>query len=333
MATQYLYQPTAWSLLTDPENTLIVVDEKVFQLHAQRFEGWHCYVVKSGEAHKTLATVEAIVEQAMALELDRSATLLACGGGMVCDITGFAASIYMRGVKSIYIPTTLLAMVDAAIGGKTAVNKGLVKNLMGTFYEPHTILYDLSFLATLLDKEWRNGRAEMVKHYCIAPNMAVNTTINLVALQDAPLFTQLEIIKESAAFKQSIIAADPHEKGQRKLLNFGHTIGHAIETLYGLDHGEAIAIGMVSAAYLSRLILGFDGVESLVLLLIKIGLPTSGVFDVEQIAQQIRWDKKRNKQVVDFILLENWGSAVVHPIPIDALQYWLNQLPNLSKFE
>jgi 3-dehydroquinate synthase len=273
---------------------LIVADEAVASKHgAHVFESIRAgganvamTTVAAREAEKTMPAIERIWSAALAHGLDRLGLMVAVGGGLTGDVAGFAAATYMRGIDFVQVPTTLLAMVDASIGGKTGVNLalpggGLGKNLAGSFWQPKATFADPEVLATLSPRELRSGLAECVKHAVLdgeARLSAMERDAELLAGGDRAALARL--IPESAAIKARIVSADPFERGVRATLNFGHTFGHAIETLPGVDllHGEAVAIGMVAASAAAEAWHGFTTVPMtarLCKLLTRLSLPTS----------------------------------------------------------
>lgn len=230
--------------------------------------------VSPGESSKSPAELERIWKQFRDLGIDRGSFVLNVGGGMVGDLGGFAASTYMRGIAFAQIPTTLLAQVDASVGGKVGVNLGGVKNLVGSFAQPHGVVIDVQSLRTLPDRELRAGYAEVVKHAFIADRAYLEKIADLESLRPAEE-VMVDLIVQSCRIKKGIVGRDPTEKNERKLLNFGHTVGHALETLsFGstpLLHGEAVAIGMVAEARLSE----------------RLGLLTTD--ELEIIESTVRW--------------------------------------------
>ncbi|HWJ25503.1 MAG TPA: 3-dehydroquinate synthase family protein, partial [Flavisolibacter sp.] len=244
---------TQLKTITDPASTILVTDEHIFDLHQKRFKGWSTIVLKPGEEFKVQATADAVIEELIEMEADRKSTLVGIGGGVITDLTGYVASIYMRGIKYGFIPTSLLAMVDASIGGKNGIDVGPYKNMVGIIRQPALIVHDMTFLNTLPENEWKNGFAEIIKH---------------AAIKDASMFRELEgnnlqtyqkkiklaglLVQRNALLKTKVVQQDEFEVGDRKLLNFGHTLGHALETQYELSHVEAISIGMTYASYLSQ---------------------------------------------------------------------------------
>lgn len=312
------------SQLCDKSNTILLTDELVHASHASKFKGWKTIVIKAGEAYKQQAAVDAIIQQLMAHEADRTTTLVGVGGGVVTDITGYAGAIYMRGIRTGFVPTTLLAMVDAAIGGKNGVDAGIYKNLIGTIRQPSFLLYDTTLLESLPELEWQNGFAEIIKHAAILDRKM------FVELQshDLPYYRKnkkamSQLVMHNALLKTKVVRKDPTEKGIRKLLNFGHTLGHAIENDLQISHGYAVAVGMVYAAHLSANLKGFREVLELVETIEQYGLPTHASFSMEQALHNMRHDKKRQRDIIHYVLLEKLGKAVIDPIAFKKLEQLL----------
>ena len=277
------------------------------------------FVFSAGEQHKTRHTKEQLEDELFRKQYGRDSCFLALGGGLVTDLVGFLAATYCRGVPVIYLPTTLLAMVDASMGGKTGINTPLGKNLIGTFTQPYAVCMDVATLQTLPDCEWRNGIAEMIKHSLIADaNLfaQMQSSQNLQALQNRA--DLVDLIQKNCAIKKSIVEQDQHEKSIRQLLNFGHTIGHAIETLedYRIGHGEAVAIGMlvechlaVQAGYLAAPVL-----EVVRALLHRYALPLkTNVFQNKSLfLETLTLDKKSIQSIPRFVLLTEIGQPYVN---------------------
>ena len=262
---------------------IIITDTNVLHFHASKFEGWKIIVINAGEKFKQQATADYIIGKLIELQADRDTIIIGIGGGVVTDISGYVASVYMRGLKLCLVPTSILAMVDAAIGGKNGVDVGIYKNLVGSVAQPQYLIYDYEFLKSLPKVEWVNGFAEIIKHACIKDKELfkalekddINNIKNSPALLDG-------LIQMNVNIKYGIVARDEFEKGERRLLNFGHTIGHAIENLGNLSHGHAISIGMVAACSISEKINKFSKTESLriIALLEKYELPITMEFDI-----------------------------------------------------
>lgn len=313
--------------ITDQRSTVLVTDENIYKAHEQRFKGWNTIILKAGEEFKTQGTVDNLIETLIEMEADRSTTLVGVGGGMITDITGYSASVYMRGLRFGFLPTSILGLVDASIGGKNGVDVGEFKNMVGTIRQPAFILHDLTFLKSLPRKEWENGFAEIIKHACI---------------KDARMFSELEkgsiekymsgqnaiaaLIEKNTLLKSKVVRADETEKGERRLLNFGHTLGHALEMQYELMHGQAIAIGMTAACHISEKLTGFKDTERVVSLLEKYGLPTYADFDKQKVFEVLKMDKKRVRKEMNYVLLEKIGKAVVRSIPLKQLEKIIQDL-------
>ncbi len=276
------------------------------------------FVVSPGEATKTLETCAAIYDWLIGNRAERSDTIVALGGGMVGDLAGYAAATFLRGLPVVQVPTSLIAMVDASIGGKTAVNHPSGKNLIGAFHQPRLVLVDVQALATLSRRETVSGWAEVIKHGIVLdPALFAflhGNTGELLALDSA---ATTEAVRRSVAVKARIVSEDERESGRRMLLNYGHTIGHALEaaTGYGrLSHGEAVAIGMTGAAMLAHDLglLTRDILEQQSALLQAFGLPTgcSGV-DVVRVLDAMELDKKARGRAVRWVLLKGMGSPVI----------------------
>ncbi len=307
--------------LVDPRYAVLITDENIFNTHTKRFKGWNTIVLKPGEEYKVQATADAVVEQLIAMEADRKTTLVGVGGGVITDITGYVAAVYMRGIAVGFIPTSLLALVDASIGGKNGIDAAVYKNIVGTIRQPHFILHDMAFLQSLPAGEWENGFAEIIKHACI---------------KDAAMFRELEahtikkyrqsqkriceLVQRNALIKTKVVQQDEFEKGDRRLLNFGHTLGHALENQYELSHGQAIAIGMTYACHIAEQLTGFRQTEKVVSLLEKYNLPTYASFDKQKAMDVLKMDKKRERKEMNYVLLDKIGKGSVRPIALHKLE-------------
>ncbi|MDB5205328.1 MAG: aroB [Flavisolibacter sp.] len=299
------------------KTTVLITDENVFAAHKKLFKSWNVIVLDPGEEYKVQATVDSIIQQLIEMKADRTWTLIGVGGGVITDMTGYVASVFLRGLSFGFVPTTLLGMVDAAIGGKNGIDVGLFKNMVGTITQPSFLLYDVSLLKTLPDNEWYNGFAEIIKH---------------AAIMDAAMFKELEkrsvsffqkgkpalqaLVQRNALLKAKVVKEDEFEKGRRRLLNFGHTLGHALEKQCELMHGEAVAIGMAFAAKLSGDLIGFKGADRLVRLIEQYHLPVSTHYDKEKAFHLLVSDKKKEGEQINFILLEKLGKAVSKKISL-----------------
>lgn len=313
--------------LVDKDNTIIITDENIFKAHQKKFNGWSAIVLNPGEEFKVQTTVDEIIEQLIEFEADRKTFLVGIGGGVVTDLTGYVAAIYMRGLSFGFIPTSVLAMVDAAIGGKNGIDVGVYKNIVGTIRQPEFLFYDHSFLKSLPQAEWINGFAEIIKHACIkdARLFKLLETKNIKDFQKSPRDLGA-LIRKNVQIKASVVQKDEFEKGERRLLNFGHTLGHAIENIYELSHGQAISIGMTAASNISRQLNGFKDVERVMYLLDRYGLPTLADFDKKQAIQVLKMDKKKVSGSMNYVLLEKIGRGTIREISLTELEKLINQL-------
>jgi len=305
----------------------IITDSNVGKLYGKKLlknlknKNLHAHLISfpTGEKSKTRKTKEKVEDDMMRLSLRRDTCIIALGGGVVGDVAGFAAATYMRGVPYIQVPTTLLAMVDSSIGGKVGVDTIQAKNVIGAFYQPKRVIIDLNFLKTLPKNELANGLAEMIKHALINDvNFFHFLEKNIDKILKYDLNILKHAIKRSYEIKASVVIQDEKEKGLRRILNYGHTIGHAIESAlnYNISHGQAIAIGMGYAAKLSAK-LGFLHEGSVVRqnnLLEYIGLPhrlSHHKLKPGKIVKFIEYDKKIVNSRLNFVLLKSIGDAFI----------------------
>ncbi len=313
--------------ITSPAATILVTDENVYNAHLKRFQGWNTIVLKPGEEYKVQATVDAVIGKLIEMKAGRSTTLVGVGGGVISDITGYVAAVYMRGLRFGFIPTSLLGLVDASIGGKNGIDVGPYKNMVGTIRQPSFILHDMVFLNSLPEKEWVNGFAEIIKHACIKdPAMFAELECSSLKTYRGRRTKICELVQRNALLKIKVVQKDEFEKGERRLLNFGHTLGHALETQYELSHGQAIALGMTAACHISALRTGFRQTERVVNLLEKYHLPAYAGFDKQKVFDVLRMDKKRERKEMNYVLLERIGRAVVQPIPLKQLEKIIQDL-------
>lgn len=275
---------------------VVVTDTVVRSLHGERFPGWPVVEIGTGEGAKTLETAMEIYRAFLRHEVDRSSLVVAIGGGIVCDVAGFAASTFLRGLPFGFVPTTLLAQVDASVGGKNGVNLLGYKNLVGTFTQPAFVLCDLDLLRTLPEAEVRNGLAEVVKQAAVSDEglFAFLEANSAAALRLEPGVID-RIVHDALKAKIGIVSGDEREKGERRKLNFGHTIGHAVEKVHAFRHGEAVALGMKAAARLSVAmgLLSPGDEERIGRLLAAFGLPKGTEIDAGLVGDALRKDKKR----------------------------------------
>ncbi len=270
----------------------------------------------AGEEYKTRATKQVLEDALLAKKYGRDTCIIALGGGVVTDLVGFLAATYARGVPVIYVPTTLMGMVDASIGGKTGVNTPAGKNLIGTITQPHAVFIDTTLLSTLMDHEFVQGIVEMIKHGMIADHAFFNLLANNIeALKQRDASFLAEIIYISCKIKKNIIEQDEQESGLRHVLNFGHTIGHAIEVLenYHIAHGQAVAIGMLVEGYLSVLSGWLDPQVVIALqdmfIALDITLTTVAFRNIDVFRQTLILDKKSKSHIPHFVLLDRVGQV------------------------
>lgn len=313
--------------ITDPKATVLITDENIFNAHTKRFKNWNTIVLKPGEEFKVQSTVDTIIEQLIAMGADRQFTLVGVGGGVITDLTGYVAAVYMRGIRFGFIPTSILAMVDASIGGKNGIDVGVYKNMVGIIRQPAFILHDMAFVNSLPQSEWENGFAEIIKHACIKDaamfNELATNTLKKYQQQKTLL---CKLVQRNAVLKTKVVQQDEFEKGDRKLLNFGHTLAHAIENMYELSHGQAVAIGATYACHISEQFTGFKQTEKVTALLSKYGLPTYANFDKAKAFDILQKDKKKESTAMNYVLLEKIGKGVVKKIPMTQLKNIIESL-------
>lgn len=322
--------PEKIKTLTKAEKVLLITDDNVDLLYGEKVfsliksSGVEClkYVFPSGENHKNLKTVSDILEYAVKNQISRSDCIIALGGGIVGDTAGFCASIALRGIDFIQIPTTFLSAIDSSVGGKTGVNLGEGKNLVGAFYQPKAVICDTDFLKTLSDDIFNDGTAEAIKYGVIF---------------DRNLFSQLatdfrenitDIISRCISLKADVVKKDEFDTGLRQLLNFGHTIGHAIEKCsdYSISHGKAVAIGMVMASKASYKmgIAKRDLSPEIISALKKHNLPYECNFTSSLLLSAMLKDKKRSSSGITLVLPEDIGKCILHKCPVSELEHFIN---------
>lgn len=315
-------KPRKVFVITDTNVSEIYLDDLKLQLKKLNFE-FHYYIIPAGEFSKSLKTVENIYEKLSSGLISKNDMIISLGGGVVSDISGFVASTYKRGIKLINIPTSFLAMIDASIGGKNAVNLNSGKNLVGSFYFPDLILIDYNFLNTLPKKELNSGISEAIK---------------CGAIFDEKLFSILEkekfednienIIYRSILVKKKLVEEDRFDSGKRMLLNFGHTIGHAVESLCGyknISHGEAVSVGMNAITKISEK-LGLTGAgvsERVKNVCEKYSLPTQNNFPIDKLSEMILQDKKNFGEYINLVILKNIGNSFLLKLSIDNISNFL----------
>lgn len=323
----FAYSISHLKKITDPKATVLITDENVFNAHRKRFKGWDTIVLKPGEEFKVQGTVDTIIEKLIEMEADRKTTLVGVGGGVVTDITGYVAAVYMRGLRFGFIPTSILGLVDASIGGKNGIDVGAYKNMVGIIRQPSFIVHDMVFLNSLPQAEWENGFAEVIKHACIKDAaMFAELEKNTLKTYQGRQTAICELIQRNALIKTKVVQKDEFEKGDRRLLNFGHTLGHALETQYELLHGQAISIGMTYACHISEQLTGFKQTEKVVSVLEKYKLPTYASFNKQKVFEILRMDKKRERKEMNYVLLERIGRGVVKTISLKQLEKIIQDL-------
>jgi len=340
-----LDDPATWTGLPKAAAALIVTNTTVAPLYAARLQRAlgphygqiHVVSLPDGEAHKTWDSLNLIFDALLSRGCDRKTVLFALGGGVVGDMTGFAAACYMRGVPFVQVPTTLLAQVDSSVGGKTAINHPLGKNMIGAFYQPVRVVCDLDTLQTLPERELGAGLAEVIKYGPIHDLAFLDwIEANLAALRARDPQALAHAVRRSCEIKAEVVGQDERESGLRAILNFGHTFGHAIEAGLGYGewlHGEAVGCGMVMAAQLSQRLglLSAEAMQRLTGLIAAAGLPVRGprllhghgegfeaLPNAERYLRLMRVDKKAEAGEIKFVLVDGTGRAVVRGAP-DAL--------------
>ncbi|MDZ4768658.1 MAG: 3-dehydroquinate synthase [Chloroflexota bacterium] len=293
----------------------IITNDSIAALYADRLRSLlpdaTLIAIPDGEAYKTLATVALLYDRLIAAKLDRAATVIAFGGGVVGDIAGFAAATYLRGVRFVQVPTSLLAMVDSSVGGKVGVDLPQGKNLVGAFKQPAAVIIDPDLLATLPDRERRCGMAEIIKHGLIGdPGL-----LDWIGRAPTPE-NDAALVRRAVQVKIEVVQRDPYEQGERAHLNLGHTFGHAIEIISGFAfaHGEAVAIGLVAAAQLSTAIGVADAslVDRVKAWVESVGLPVSmGALDADAVYAAMGTDKKKSAGRLRFVVLRDLGRPEV----------------------
>jgi len=305
---------------------VIITNEVVANLHGRYLVeslnrdgiGAEMLTVPDGEAQKSLHMAAKLYGHLSRLKAERSTAILALGGGVIGDLAGFVAATYMRGLPLIQIPTTLLAQVDSSIGGKVAVNHGSLKNMIGTFYQPRLVLTDISLLKSLADQEMRNGLAEVIKYGIVRDSelfQILENNLDKIRAYDQAILE--EIVARCASIKAGIVQSDERDTGLRNILNFGHTTGHAIETItrFKISHGQAVALGMIVAAEIAREmdLLSEGQVSRIISLIEKAGLATriSGL-NRANILRAMKHDKKVTSGKIRFILPIAIGEVIIN---------------------
>ncbi len=313
-----------------PESQVIIVtDENIKHLYEKDFPDAPVITIGTGEGIKTLATLEFILRELIYHSCDRSSFIVGIGGGIVCDITGFAASCFLRGVKFGFVSTSLLSQVDASVGGKNGVNLDSYKNMVGVFNQPEFVLCDIDLLQTLPKKEISNGFAEIVKHALIYDaHMFDFIEKNIQQALGLDYDTIFRLVADSVKIKSQVVQQDEKESGERRKLNFGHTIGHAIEKTEKTGHGRAVSMGMVAAAKFSesRQMISKQDVERIQSLLTDLNLPTTLDYYAKDITNAAGKDKKKSGKDLFYVFLERIGSAQVEKISFDEMNAFISSI-------
>ena len=313
------------SLQMDGRKVCIVSDSNVAPIYAKEVtgllekEGFFCvsYVFPAGETSKNLDTVAGLYEFLIEQSFDRNDVLLALGGGVTGDLTGFAAATYLRGIRFIGMPTSLLSMVDSSIGGKTGVDYKAYKNMVGAFYQPSAVYINVSALHSLPEREFLAGMGEVVKHgFILEKEYHEFLKANVKQISEKKETILREMIYRSLCIKRGVVERDPKEKGERALLNFGHTIGHAVEKLneFSLLHGECVSVGMIAATELSvmRGWMSEEEAGEVRALIADFGMKTKvSLLDKDTLLAVCHKDKKANGTKINFVLLKKVGEAFI----------------------
>lgn len=309
--------------------TILITDENILRLYGREFPEMPVIVTRPGENHKTMDELGRIFEKLIALEADRTTFITGIGGGIVCDVAGFAASVYMRGLRFGFVSTTLLSQVDASVGGKNGVNFNRYKNMIGVFSQPEFVICDTGMLRTLEKAEFVSGFAEVIKAAAIRDEglfrYLEDNAVHALNMQEEVIE---ELVYRSVTIKADIVEQDEREKGERRKLNFGHTFAHTIEKLTGMRHGEAVAVGMVLATGLSEgmgLLAAEEG-ERIRKLIGAMGLPHSINLDHGEVLRTMKRDKKREGDDINLVLLDKIGHAVTRRISYTELEKLLYDL-------
>jgi len=300
----------------------IITDSNVNRIYGEKFPDFPVFVVKPGEVSKKLEDIEFLAERLLESGIDRSGFILGIGGGVVCDIAGFLASIYMRGIRCAYVSSTLLSQVDASTGGKNGVNLGSTKNLLGCFRQPEFVICDPAMLQTLPEEEYFSGLAELIKTGIIGNRKLFEIIENnheRIIRRDAELLAML--ISMAVGVKASVVSEDEKEGGLRRILNFGHTFGHAIELYKSFRHGYAVASGMELAISFSvaKGYLPVDESERILNLLKSFKLLRRHEVPLSQIGVLLRHDKKKIGDDMYFVFAQGIGKVTVEKIPLNEI--------------
>lgn len=311
-----------WEAVTRllPESGVVIVtDKNVFDLYGNNFPDFPVIKIEPGEESKKLSIIESLARKLQKLGIDRSGFILAVGGGVVCDVAGFLASVYLRGIRCGYVSTTLLSQVDASTGGKNGVNLGSIKNVIGNFRQPEFVICDTTMLRTLPDEEYFSGLAELIKTGIIGDASIIDILEENYAgvmLRDRKLLSDL--VGRSVKFKGSVVAKDERESGLRRILNFGHTFGHAVELYESVRHGYAVASGMEIAALFSlhKGLIDKKTCDRVINLIKHYSLHRTFNIPSDTMGELILHDKKRAGDYLHFVFIKGIGIPEVRKIPV-----------------
>lgn len=310
------------------ERVVVITDANIDRLYHDLVARYDHIIIGHGEGNKNLITVQNIYSRLIEMGTDRSTTLLGIGGGIVTDITGYVASTFMRGIDFGFVATTLLGQVDASIGGKNGVNVANYKNMVGTFNQPRFVISDVEMLRTLPKRELRAGLAEVIKMAIIDDAELFNFIDNNISSDVTPSAEVLNrIVLDSVRLKSNIVERDEHEKGVRRVLNLGHTIGHAIEKCSRkLNHGEAVAIGISEISHLARRQgwIEEDDLTRIDTLLTKVGFKLEKPVAMTDILREVRYDKKKSDSLIRLVVPERIGSCRIMEIPLNKVEEYFN---------
>ena len=308
--------------IVEKDRSIFITDQHIFDQHRKYFKGPKVIQIRAGESYKIQSTVEQIIDQLIGFAADRNNYPYRGGRGCGyrhCRICCFR--IICGVIPFGFVPTSILGMVDASIGGKNGIDVGHYKNMIGVIRQPGFLFYDVNFLRTLPNEEWVNGFAEVIKH---------------AAIKDVALFRDLEknsvnsyrknkkalneLIRRNVMIKSAVVQKDEFERSERRLLNFGHTLGHAVENVYQLPHGHAVSVGIKAACLISEEMLNFKETARVTNLLQQYGLPIDIPVDFGKVIEIMRMDKKKTRDIMNYVLLEKLGRAVIKPIPMPKLE-------------
>lgn len=317
----------AFGMIPD-RGSVIITDDNVRRLYGNRFPDLPVFSVTPGESSKKLEVIELLSEKLLSAGVDRSGFILAVGGGVVCDLAGFLAAVYMRGLRCGYVSSTLLSQVDASTGGKNGVNLGGTKNMIGTIRQPEFVICDPYMLNSLPEDEYLSGLAELIKTAVIGDDKLfadIENKAGEIRRRDNMLLTSL--VTESVRFKAMVVTEDENETGLRRILNFGHTFGHAVEMYKGVKHGFAVAAGMELATEFSykRGFISIGEKERIVKLLNDFSLIGKLDIPTDQMKNLVIHDKKKSGTGIHFVFTNGIGKALVEKVPLDeVLEFYKN---------